>query len=150
ALTTSVLVATGMGSTPSVAFAGDGDVDVQTYEKDKEGETRDLEAKLADARARLEEAAHEVAELSSQMSGPVMDKFFVFNEEGPPRAVIGVQLDSHSGDNGARIREVSPGGPAQEAGLRVGDVITQVNGTDVKGEGAARQIIHLMRKVAPE
>ena len=115
-----------------------------------EPDRKDLEAKLADARARLEQAAHDVAELSSEMGGPLMDRLMLFNGEGPPRAVIGVQLDPESGKDGARIQEVSPGGPAQEAGVRVGDVITAVNGTDVKGEGTARQVMHLMHKVAPE
>jgi S1-C subfamily serine protease len=34
--------------------------------------------------------------------------------------------------------------------LHVGDVITQINGKDVKGDEAARQVVHQMRKVAPE
>lgn len=113
-------------------------------------EKRDLDAQLADARARLEQAAHEVAELSSQMGGEWVDKFMVFNNEFPSKSVIGVQLDSESGNDGARIQEVSPGGPAEEAGLHVGDVITTINGTDVKGQHASRQVMHLMRNVAPE
>src|SRR5262249_43451284 len=113
-------------------------------------DTKDLEARLAEARARLEQAAREVAELSSELGGPLMDKFLVFNGEGPPRAVIGVQLDPESGKAGARIQEVSPGGPADEAGLRAGDVITSINGTEMKGEGTARQVVQLMHKVAPE
>jgi hypothetical protein len=55
-------------------------------------DTKDLDAQLAAARARLKEAAHEVAALSAQMSRPFMEQFMVFGE-GPPRAVIGVQLD---------------------------------------------------------
>lgn len=153
ALTTSTLVAMGSGpALPAAVFAPGPDVDIHTKEPDADAnaDTRDLEAKLADARARLEQAAHEVAELSSQMGGPLVDKFWVFNDEGPPKAVMGVQLDAESGKNGARVQEVSPGGPADEAGLHVGDVITQINGTDVKGEGTARQVMRLMHKVAPE
>jgi S1-C subfamily serine protease len=70
--------------------------------------------------------------------------------ERPPRAIIGVQLDPESGKSGARIIEVSPGGPADEAGIRVGDVITGLNGEDVKGDDTARQVIRIMRKVEPE
>jgi PDZ domain len=175
ALTTATLVALGSGLTlPVATFAADTDthtrdldtqavelaaqakemtaqakeMTAQSAEQAKDMDTRDLEAKLADARARLEEAAHEVAELSSQVGGEWVDKFMVFNNEFPPKAVIGVQLED--GKEGARIQEVSPGGPAEEAGLHVGDVITAINGTDVKGEHAARQVMHLMRKVAPE
>lgn len=138
-LATATVLAAGVGVvTPLSAFAA-ADVD----------STKELDAKLADARARLEQAAHEVAELSSELNGPLMDKFMVFNGEGPPRAVIGVQLDPEGTKEGARIQEVSPGGAADEAGLHVGDVITAINGKDVKGERPAREVLHLMRKVEP-
>jgi len=117
---------------------------------DGDAKSKDLDAQLADARARLEEAAHEVAELSNQMSGPLMDHMMSVYREGPPRAVLGVQLDDRSGKEGARIQEVSPGGAAAEAGLHVGDVITSINGSDVKGDHTARQVMHAMRDVAPE
>ena len=48
------------------------------------------------------------------------------------------------------MREVSPGGPAAEAGIRAGDVIIAVNGTEVKGENPARQVMRLMRGVKPD
>ena len=115
-----------------------------------EAQQKELDAQLAEARARLEEAAHEVAEISSRMSEPVMDHMMSIYEDGPPRAVLGVQLDERSGKDGARVQEVSPGGPAAEAGLRVGDVITSINGADVKGDRTARQVMRAMRKVAPE
>jgi len=117
---------------------------------DVDAQTKDLDAQLADARARLDEAAHQVAELSSQMSGPLMDQMMSIYQEGPPRAVLGVQLDDRSGKDGARIQEVSPGGPAAEAGLRVGDVITSINGSDVRGDHTARQVMHAMRDVVPD
>jgi C-terminal processing protease CtpA/Prc len=117
---------------------------------DAAAKSKDLDAKLADARARLEEAAHEVAELSSQMSGPLVDHMTAIYGQWPQRAVLGVQLDERSGKDGARIQEVSPGGAAAEAGLHVGDVITQINGTDVKGDSSARQVIKAMRSVEPD
>jgi C-terminal processing protease CtpA/Prc len=133
----------------------DKDFDAKTKEfdaksKEFDSKNKELDAKLAEAQARLEQAAHDVAELSSEIGGPLMDKFMVFNGEGPSRAIIGVQLDPESSKEGARIQEVSPGGPADEAGLHVGDVITAVNGTDVKGASPARQVLHLMHKIAPE
>ena len=124
--------------------------DADARAKDADARSKDLDAKLEDARARLEEAAHEVAELSSQMSGPLVDQMMSIYGEGPRRAVLGVQLDVRSGKEGARIQEVSPGGAAAEAGLHVGDVITTINGSDVKGEHSARQVMHAMREVAPD
>ncbi|MDB6156924.1 MAG: hypothetical protein JWO04_630 [Gammaproteobacteria bacterium] len=138
-----VLAQTG-NSPDTVYFTSDG------AGKDHDAKNKDLDARLAEAQARLEKAAHDVAELSSEIGGPLMDKFMVFNGEGPSRAIIGVQLDSESGKGGARIQEVSPGGPADEAGLHLGDVITAINGTDVKGDSPARQVMHVMHEIAPE
>jgi len=45
-------------------------------------------------------------------------------------AYLGVALDSTS-QNGARVGEIRGGGPAAAAGLRAGDVITQVNGEKI-------------------
>jgi putative serine protease PepD len=42
--------------------------------------------------------------------------------------IIGAQIDSATEGEGARIAEVTAGGPAAEAGLRSGDVITELDG----------------------
>ena len=130
--------------------AAKAEADQDKAEADRDKVERELEAKLAAAQKKLEEATREIAELSVRMSKPLMDNFMLFGMEGPPRAVIGVQLDPNSGKDGARIQEVSPGGPAADAGLHVGDVIVAVNGTDVKGHEPARQVVHLMRDVEPD
>jgi S1-C subfamily serine protease len=108
----------------------------------------DIEKQLKEARAKLEEAAHEVAELSTQLGKPFVDRLMVMGE-GPGRAVIGVQLDSNGAKDGARVRDVSPGGPAAEAGIRADDVIVAVNGTEVKTGHAPDQVAHAMRNVEP-
>lgn len=107
-----------------------------------------LEAQLDAAREKLEAAVSEVAALSSQLGGPVVERFSTFI--GPSgRGIIGVQLDSSNKD-GARVSGVSPGGPAAEAGIRTGDVIVAINGKDVKGEGATRQVVKILRDVKPD
>ncbi|HEV2286745.1 MAG TPA: PDZ domain-containing protein [Steroidobacteraceae bacterium] len=108
-----------------------------------------LEAQLEAARKELDEAAHQVAELTEQLSRPVIESFMGLDGEHS-RAIIGVQLDPAAGGPGARVREVSPGGPAAEAGIRAGDVIVAVNGTEVKGENPARTVMRLMRPVKPD
>lgn len=108
----------------------------------------DLEKQLEDARKRLEEAAHQVAELSTQISGPMIEELLPYG--GSAHALIGVQLDGAAGRAGAHVREVSPGGPAADAGIRPGDVIVAVNGTAVSGAEPVQQVTHIMREVKPE
>lgn len=109
----------------------------------------DLEAKLDAARERLEKAASEVAELSAEIGKPVMDRFMMMGD-GPRRAIIGVQLDPAGGKDGVKVKEVSPGGPAAEAGIRAQDVIVMVDGKEVKGGDSAREVARIMRRVQPE
>ena len=47
------------------------------------------------------------------------------------RVFLGVAVARASGTDGVRVVEVVPGGPADEAGLEVGDVITAVDGSTV-------------------
>jgi len=53
------------------------------------------------------------------------------------RGRIGVIVDPKANDAGdkvgARIEGITPGGPAEKAGLKVGDVITRFNGTALGG-----------------
>lgn len=96
----------------------------------------DVQKKLDAARAQLDRAAREVAELSMQLGreggrGPGFQMGF----GGPqPRAVIGVQIANGAGEGGAKVMEVSPGGPAAEAGIKAGDIITSIGGEDISKE----------------
>jgi hypothetical protein len=116
---------------------------------DLEARLRAAQRRLESAQRRLEAAAQEVAELSAERGQAVIRRYSVF-VDGPGRAIIGVQLDNASGGAGARVLDVSPGGPAAEAGIRAGDVITAVNGTEVKGDDAARQVVRIVRDLKPE
>lgn len=77
------------------------------------------------------------------------------------RGRIGVVVDTKadaSGDKvGARIEGITPGGPAEDAGLKAGDVITRFNGTALAGvkpedeeqSGPGMKLIELARKLEP-
>jgi S1-C subfamily serine protease len=69
---------------------------------------------------------------------------------GSAHALIGVQLDDSAGSAGAHVREVSPGGPAADAGIQAGDVIVAVNGTAVSGAEPVRQVTRIVREVKPD
>ena len=107
----------------------------------------DLDAELASAQRQLEEAAHEVARLSTQLSGSLIEQVMPFVSQ---RVFLGVQLEPIAGAPGARVHSVSPGGPADEAGVRPGDILLMLNGTQLRGEAPARQVSHILRDVKPD
>ena len=115
----------------------------------REAEDAKTRAKLEEARARLDKAAREVAELSSQLGANVRHDIR-FIDGGPRKAVLGIQVDPDSGKDGVRVLSVSPGGPAAEAGLRDSDVIVALDGVATTGGDSDRTLITQMRTVKPE
>lgn len=109
---------------------------------------KELDARLEEAQRRLNQAASEVAALSAEIAGNVVESITRSFGENPRRTVIGVQLEPDGNGMGARVKDVSPGGPADEAGMRAGDVIVAVNGKEVKGE-PVREVVRLLRDVPP-
>jgi S1-C subfamily serine protease len=115
-----------------------------------EAEEAKTRAKLDEARARLDKAAREVAELSNELGQRARRDMMFFNT-GDRRAVLGVQIDNDSDSKGARVLNVSPGGPAEEAGLRDGDVIISLDGKPISGSSSAgRVLVDQMRSVKPD
>jgi C-terminal processing protease CtpA/Prc len=117
----------------------------------------ELERKLVDARKRLDEAAREVANLSMSLSDdmvPPMRGPMAAVMGGAPRAILGINMgtnDAAQGE-GVEIVSVSPGGAAADAGLKAGDVLTEINGTALKreaDESAREKLLAAMRKVKP-
>ena len=112
----------------------------------------DAERKLADAQQRLDAAAREVAELSSQMGRRFSIR--LGNEPGggsPPRALLGVNVDVNSNRDGARVMDVSPGGAAAEAGIKAGDIITGIADLDLtKDSRPAQALIEKMNQLQPD
>ena len=108
----------------------------------------DLDAQLAAARQKLEAAARDVAELSSQLGQSAMARV----QSLRTRAVLGIQLQVEPSANqqGAPITGVSPGGPAADAGVAKGDVIVALNGTPITGPDAGRQVVERMAAVNPD
>ncbi len=105
---------------------------------------------LAEARERLDKAAREVAELSTKLGertrGQAMQRFETMGEQ---RSILGVQIDSDPG-KGVRVIRVSPGGPAEEAGLRDQDVIVAIDGVELTGASPDRMLVTKMREVKPD
>jgi membrane-associated protease RseP (regulator of RpoE activity) len=106
-----------------------------------------LDKRLADAQRRLEDAAREVAELSGEAAGPGAYRQFDYFVPNPRRAMLGVNLgEAVSGGGGVYVEGVSPGGPAEEAGVKAGDVIVAVQAKPVT---TGRELVRAMETVRP-
>jgi hypothetical protein len=80
---------------------------------------------------------------------------------GDSRGRIGVIVDPHANASsdkvGARIDGITPGSPAEKAGLKAGDIITRFNGTalggakaeDEENSGPGMKLIDLARELDP-
>lgn len=64
--------------------------------------------------------------------------------QSQPKGMIG--LGAKDATNGAEVGVLTPGGPAEHAGVRIGDVITAVNGVPVRNTTA---MTHAVRGLAP-
>jgi C-terminal processing protease CtpA/Prc len=109
---------------------------------------RERDARLQEAQKRLEKAAAEVAALSSEIAAHAMEGIGAAFAGASRRSIIGVQVDTVESGAGATVRVVSPGGAAEAAGMRVGDVIVSVNGNEVKG--GAREAVRMLREIEPD
>ena len=59
---------------------------------------------------------------------------------------IGVSLDTDYSDRGAKVREVTAGGPSEKAGIEVGDIITRVGKRLIRD---ATELVVAVRSYAP-
>ena len=107
----------------------------------------ELEKRLAAARERLDEAAREISEVTTKLHGDTMEHVvrMMHGKEGKPRAVIGINIGERNENGkvtgvspkGVVVLGVTPGGPADKAGLITNDIITRLNGKSLEGGGKA-------------
>jgi membrane-associated protease RseP (regulator of RpoE activity) len=123
-------------------------------EAKREAEEAKIRAKLDEARARLDKAARDVAEYSTQLGREAMggeQGIRTIRIDGDRHAVLGVQIDNASDKAGARVMHVSPGGAAEAAGIRDGDVIVSIDGKSIAGSSSAGEaVVEQMRSVKPD
>jgi len=117
----------------------------EVEKKDAESQA-ETERRLEDARRRLDAAAREVAELSMSMSEHAVPAFRTFTRAGVPRAMLGINLGPRGGEEsneGVKIASVSPGGSAEGAGLKAGDVLLAIGDKKLKAESdlSAREVL---------
>ena len=108
----------------------------ERQERDQESVQRDLER----AREELQQAAREVARLSGELTAPIIrDVQHQFRYRGQ-RAMLGFVTEDV--ERGVRVASITPNGPAAEAGLKVGETVTEIDGarlTDTRASGTGKQ-----------
>src|SRR5258706_8404427 len=113
------------------ADAGDG---ARTHSRDLE--MRALEEQLRAAQAQMRDAARRLAELSRSTNANqrFMGRRMVWlKDHAGLGVVVRTTSDDPAGLSGAPLQAVTPGGPADQAGLKTGDVITSINGVSLAG-----------------
>jgi len=113
-----------------------------------------LEKQLKEARAKLNDAARDVADLSQQLyGGDRHDELMRFVQGRPQGAMLGINIEDAKGrDDGVEVVGVSPGGPAEQAGLKTGDIVVAMNGQSLRsadGRNPGARLVELMRGVEP-
>jgi len=112
-----------------------------------------LEKQLQAAREQLDRSAREVAELSRQLYGGTEGDVMRSVEGRPPGSMLGVNVGGGaSRDEGVEVVGVSAGGPAEQAGLKAGDVLVAVDGQTLRrngDRGPNAQLVAFMRGVEP-
>src|SRR6266853_1002492 len=89
---------------------------------------------------------------------PRVRAFMLSDHRGRIGVVVKTDASPETDKIGAKIEGVTPGGPADKAGLKVGDIITKFNGMSlaaVKAEdddqsGPGRKLVELARKLEPD
>ena len=116
----------------------------------------EIERQLHEAQEQLERSAQKVAELSMSLNDEVGQTVMRF-EHGGSHAALGINIgavERRSADvQGVRILSVSPGGPADLAGLKAGDVIVSFAGQSLAGEGAIpppQRLLAAVRQAKPD
>lgn len=76
---------------------------------------------------------------------PRNGRMYLRGFDGGSRAMLGVVTDKD--DKGAKIKEVKKGSAAEKAGLKAGDIITKMNGKDIK---SSEELVAVVGKSKPD
>lgn len=106
---------------------------------EREIEAREIEyaERLRDAEERMEQAARQIAEISRERLTQMIEIERRFAISDKPMIGITIDGSSESGPvDGVLVEGVTPGGAAEDAGIRAGDIITSINDEDMSGKNS--------------
>ena len=135
----------------AVLFANVGSA-AEAEKKKVEPSVAENQQKLEAAQKRLEEAAREVAALGAALSDEMVPPH-VRSIHIRERAMLGINIgDRQDRDEGVEVLSVSPGGAAEAAGIKAGDVLLQAGGKQLKSEGGTsprEKLLGVLREAKP-
>jgi len=105
------------------------------FAQDESEDRQTLQQQATEARARLEETAREVARLSAEL-GESYNRRLGEWAISTRRAQLGVNIED--AERGVSVVGVSPGGPADDAGIETGDIIVALDGAEFLANGDVR------------
>lgn len=104
----------------------------QKYEqqmREAERQSREAARQLREAERQIREAARQIEKLTQEKVTKEIERHMVVFGDHPRIGVI-LRSEAHPPIDviGAEIQGLSPGGPAEEAGVKAGDIVVKVNG----------------------
>jgi len=128
-----------LSATAILLFAGQTFAQSEDEEERQAMEARKAEysERLREAEERMEQAARQIAEITRERLPQI--EMFARRINKPSRPRIGITIDGkEEGDpvEGVAVQGVTPGSPADDAGLRAEDVITSVNGESLTADSS--------------
>jgi len=98
---------------------------------------------LAQMREQMRDMSRKMAELQAKM-GEVGPRTYAYRYLGDPDSgMVGIVFGEDK--QGLRVKGVTPGGPAEKAGIKHDDVITAVDGKALAGEEDADEHLHKLK-----
>ena len=111
----------------------------------------EVDVRMREAERRMAEAAQQMAELSMRQLPQIERIERVIRANRGPALGVTIGADSEGRPvEGVEVLGVTPGGAAEEAGLRAGDVITSINGESFSADDSSRatkKLIEFMQGV---
>lgn len=124
--------------------------EIQMQRIEMEREQAEVERRMREAERRLAEAAQQIAELSSRQLPRVAEIERRYKFDGRPKLGVNIGTDKAGPVEGVSVIGVSPGGAADEAGLRSGDTLIAINSEPLKAgstDEANKKLLEFMSGV---
>jgi C-terminal processing protease CtpA/Prc len=103
--------------------------------REAERQMREAEFEMQKAQKQLQEAATRMAELQAkhEVQQHKLHRYVYFGKRARLGVVVQTEADPKVDSVGAKLVAVTPGGPACEAGLEAGDIVTKIDGFPLVG-----------------